>query len=88
MRAQCIHPARAFIRRFTLRALVGAAVGTVFGMMLIAALPDADVAGGFLTGLGFQGAGWLMPLIVPPLAGIVAFFATRAAALRTLREQS
>ena len=65
--AQDGYIARAFIRRFTLRALIGAAIGTVFGMILIAALPDADVAGGFLTGLGFQGAGWLMPLIVPPI---------------------
>lgn len=80
--------ARAFIRRFTLRALIGAIAGAVFAMILVAALPDADVAGGFLTGLGFQGAGWLMPLVVPPLAAIVAYFATRAAALRTLKEQS
>ena len=38
----------------------------------------------FLTGLGFQQAQWFMPLIIPVLAGIVAFFATRAAARRTL----
>ena len=86
--AQDSYIARAFVRRFTLRALIGAAAGTLFGMALIAALPDADVAGGFLTGLGFQGAGWLAPLLVPPLAAITAFFATRAAALRTLRELS
>ena len=45
-------------------------------------------AGGFLTGLGFQGAGWLWPLTVPPLAALVAFIATRVAAGRVLREQS
>ena len=86
--ARDIYIARAFVRRFTLRALVGAAIGTVAGMIAVLLLPSADVAGGFLTGLGFQGADWLLPIIIPPLAAAVAFFATRAAALRTLREQS
>lgn len=79
--------ARAFVRRFTLRALVGAVIGTGLGLLAVMALPNGD-AGGFLTGLGFQGLGWLFPLLVPPLAGAVAFFATRAAALQTLRSQS
>ncbi len=78
--------ARAFVRRFTLRALSGAAIGTLLGMIAIAVLPSADAAGGFLTGLGFQGAGWLWPLVVPPIAAVVAFVATRVAAFRKLRE--
>lgn len=78
--------ARAFVRRFTLRTLAGAAGGTVAGMLAVAALPRADAAGGFLTGLGFTGAGWLLPLLVPPLAAVVAFWSTRGAALRMLRE--
>ncbi|MCO6385051.1 cell division protein FtsX [Oceanicola sp. 502str15] len=78
--------ARAFVRRFTQRALVGAAVGTSAAMLALAMLPRADTAGGFLTGLGFTGAGWLLPLVVPVLAAATAFFATRAAALRTLRQ--
>ena len=78
--------ARAFVRRFTLRAFWGAAVGTVAGMIGIALMPNADAAGGFLTGLGFQGAGWLLPLLLPLLAGLVAFAATRNAALTKLRE--
>jgi len=86
--ARDIYIARAFVRRFTLRALVGAAVGTVLGMGAVWLLPSADVAGGFLTGLGFQGGHWVWPLAIPPLAGLVAFFATRAAALRNRREQS
>ncbi len=77
--------ARAFVRRFTLRALGGAATGTAIGMAAVAALPSADAAGGFLTGLGFQGAGWLWPLALPPLAAVVAFVATRIAAFRKLR---
>jgi cell division transport system permease protein len=86
--ARDIYIARAFVRRFTLRAFAGAAIGTFAGMFAVWLLPSADVAGGFLTGLGFQGVHWLWPLVIPPLAAVVAFFATRAAALRTLREQS
>ncbi len=80
--------ARAFVRRFTLRAAWGAAGGTVAGLVAVALLPRADAAGGFLTGLGFQGWGWLAPLLVPPFAALVGFLATRAAALRTLRAQT
>lgn len=78
--------ARAFVRRFTLRALAGAAVGTAAGIIGVAALPAADAAGGFLTGLGFTGTGWLWPLALPPLAALVAFAATRRAAFQKLRE--
>ncbi|SPH23348.1 hypothetical protein DEA8626_02412 [Defluviimonas aquaemixtae] len=78
--------ARAFVRRFTLRATAGAAGGTVAGMVAVALLPPVSGAGGFLTGLGFQGLHWLWPLAIPPLTAIVAFWATRAAALRSLRE--
>lgn len=78
--------ARAFVRRFTLRTLAGAAVGAAAGLVGVAALPAADAAGGFLTGLGFSGLAWLWPLALPPLAGIVAFLATRRAAFQKLRE--
>ena len=78
--------ARAFVRRFTVRALTGAAIGTLLGMIGVALLPSTDAAGGFLTGLGFQGAGWLLPLTLPPLTALVAFAATRASAFRKLKE--
>jgi cell division transport system permease protein len=78
--------ARAFVRRFTLRATAGSAIGAVAGLLGVLALPATHAAGGFLTGLGFQGLGWLWPFVLPPLAAFVAFAATRAAALRTLRE--
>lgn len=78
--------ARAFVRRFTLRALTGAAIGAALGLVGVAALPAADAAGGFLTGLGFTGWGWLWPLALPPLAAIVAFAATRRAAFQKLRD--
>ena len=78
--------ARAFVRRFTLRAFWGALAGMLAAMAGVLALPAAAEEGAFLTGLGFQGLHWLVPLLVPPFAGITAFFATRAAALRMLRE--
>ncbi len=77
--------ARAFVRRFTLRAFGGAAAGTLAGMIAIALMPAAAEEGAFLTGLGFQGADWAWPLLIAPLAALVAFLATRLAAFRTLR---
>ncbi|WBU63315.1 cell division protein FtsX [Paracoccus aerodenitrificans] len=77
--------AQAFVRRFTRRAALGAAAGTLLGMIAIALLPGMDEAGGFLTGLGFRGWGWLWPLLIPLIATAVGFFATRWAALRMLR---
>lgn len=78
--------AQAFVSRFTRRAGIGAAVGTLAAMGGIAMLPDMSEAGGFLTGLGFHGWGWLLPLLIPILAAAVGFLATRWAALRMLRE--
>lgn len=82
--ARDITIATAFVRRFTKRAAVGATIGTLFGMAGIAMLPGMDAAGGFLTGLGFQGWGWLLPLLIPVVAAAVGFFATRWAALKML----
>lgn len=80
--------AGAFVRRFTLRALIGAFGGAVLGVVAVLLLPSASEEGGFLTGLGFQGAHWIAPLFVPLLAAVVAFIATRAAARHTLRSLS
>ncbi len=84
--AQDSYIAKAFVRRFTLRALSGAAVGVLLGMLAVWMLPQAQEDGGFLTGLGLQGWHWLLPLLIPPLGAAVAFVATSAAARRTLRE--
>lgn len=78
--------AHAFVRRFTIRALVGAGVGMVLGVLGISLLPAASDEGGFLTGLGFQGAGWLWPLTIPILGATVAFAATLSAARRKLEQ--
>ncbi|MCZ4352693.1 cell division protein FtsX [Roseovarius aestuarii] len=86
--ARDVYIAQAFVRRFTLRALAGAGAGMVVGCLAILLLPGADVGGGFLTGLGFQGWHWFWPLLIPPLTALVAFLATRAAAQRTLKDMS
>jgi cell division transport system permease protein len=77
--------AHAFVRRFTLRALTGATVGTLIGLLAVAFLPSARDTAAVLTGLSFSGVGWLWPLIIPPLAAATAFAATRFAAFRTLK---
>ncbi len=77
--------ARAFVRRFTMRAFLGAVAGTLTGMAALRLLPQVDSAGAFLTGLGFQGTGWLWPLLIAPFAAGVAWLATRIAAFRVLR---
>ena len=77
--------ARAFVRRFTLRGCSGALFGTILAMIAVALLPEAQDEGGFLTGLGFVGVQWFVPLLVPVLAALVALLATRLAASQTLK---
>lgn len=84
--ARDVFIARAFVRRYTLRALGGAVAGTALGMTAVALLPDMSDTGSFLTGLGFRGWHWALPLLVPPLAALTAFVSTRAATLARLRE--
>ena len=79
--------AHAFVRRYTLRALGGASVGTMLGMLAIFLMPSAGDQGNFLTGLGFDGWQWLWPLLIPPLAALVAFGATRQTAQTVLQEK-
>lgn len=76
--------AAAFERRFTLRAGLGAVVGTGLALGALALVPNG--ADALLAGVGFRGAGWIWPLLVPPLAAALAFGATRIAARRRLRE--
>ncbi|MGI3169182.1 cell division protein FtsX [Pseudooceanicola sp. C21-150M6] len=82
--AQDRYIAQAFVRRFTLRTLAGAIIGMALGMFAILILPAAQDQGGFLTGLGFRGGHWLLPLLLPFIAAGVAYLATRRAALRVL----
>lgn len=78
--------ARAFVRRFTLRTVIGAGAGAVAGMAAVALFPRRPETEGFLTALGFDGAEWLAPVLLPVIAGAIAFAATRAAAFRALRD--
>lgn len=86
--ARDVYIARAFVRRFTLRALLGACVGTVLAIFGVLFMPAAAEEGAFLTGLGFKGWHWILPFLVPPLAAFVAFWATRWAAFRALSRLS
>lgn len=79
--------ARAFVRRFTFRSFSGALAGTAAAMAAVAFLP-AVADGEVLTRVGFSGREWFWPLAVPLLAAIVAFIATRTAALRRLRAEA
>lgn len=78
--------ASAFVRRFTLRTLTGAGVGTLAGALAVLLMPSGDDLGGILTGLRFAGWQWLLPLLIPFLAAAVAFLATELAARRVLGE--
>ena len=80
--------ARAFVRRFTLRAGLGAIIGTALGLLVLQGMPEADVVGGTGADFGFVGLDWIWPLAIPVLSAIVAFAATRAAAARRLKEQT
>ena len=80
--------AGAFVRRFTLRAFFGSTVGAAVSGVAVWLLPELDVAGGILEGIGLSGAEWLWIAAIPILASVVAFAATRAAALRTLGRHS
>lgn len=82
--ARDVYIARAFVRRFTLRAMFGAGAGTVLAMIGVLVMPDATEEGMFLMGLGFQGWHWILPFLIPPLIAFMAFWATRWAAFRTL----
>lgn len=77
--------ATAFVRRFTLRSLVGAAIGMGAGLVCVALMPSAGDTTLFLTGLGFRGWHWIVPLIIPVMTAGVAFVATNIASRHMLR---
>ena len=78
--------ASAFVRRFALRALTGAAFGTLTGIIALVLVPSGNDTAGVLTDLSIQGIGWVWVILIPPLSGLVAFVATRYAARRVLED--
>ncbi len=86
--ARDVYIARAFVRRYTVRAGFGALVGVVLGAAATNLMPQGSAGNSILTGVGFDGLEWLWLLFIPLLAAVVAFFATRAAAFRRLKEQT
>ena len=83
--ARDVYVARAFVRRITLRAMTGALTGMLAGVAGVAVLPPATGGTGLLAQFGFVGAEWGWPAFLPFAAGVVAFWASRTAALNTLK---
>lgn len=79
--------ARAFVWRFTGRAVAGALLGTLVGAVAVALVPDDPGAGSFLTGLQPDAAGWALTALVPLATAAVAYLATRITVLRLLKEK-
>lgn len=75
---------RAFVRRFSTRALVGAGAGTVAALIVLLLFPSGPETAIF-SHLGFSGFQWLLPLVVPAVAAALAFGATHVAASRRLK---
>ena len=86
--ARDVYIARAFVRRYTLRALAGAAAGAVLAGLTLLVMPQGDARDSILLGVGLEGFEWVWLLVVPLLSGIVAFAATRAAAIGKLKEMT
>ena len=86
--ARDVYIARAFVRRYTVRAGFGAVVGVVIGAIVTTMMPQGGAGESILMGVGFDGAEWFLLPLIPLLSAVVAFFATRAAAFHRLREQT
>ncbi|MEX0971190.1 MAG: FtsX-like permease family protein [Paracoccaceae bacterium] len=77
-----------FVRRFTMRALIGSVIGAIFAIIAVQMLADATADDTFLSLIGFSGLDWALLLAIPFIATFVAFNATRQAAMRHLLHQA
>ena len=77
--------ARAFVRSISRRAFIGAAAGTLAAIALFWALPDLGGPLEPIAGFGFRGRSWLLPLLIPPFAMVLAWAASLATAYHVLR---
>lgn len=80
--------AAGFTRRFARPTMAGAALGTLAGLGLLAMLPATSEQGFFLVGIGPVGWHWLLPALIPPAAGAVAWAVVRLSTGRNLRRWS
>ena len=79
--------ASAFMRRFMLWSLGGATLGTSLASLIIYIFfNDGSTEPSILTGFGFQSSEWFWLILIPPIFGMVALFATWRAAQNILGE--
>jgi cell division transport system permease protein len=74
----------AFVRRFALRALLGAGAGAILGALALMLVPNGTTEG-IGASVRLEGWGWSLLLWVPLIAAGVALVATTFAARRALR---
>jgi cell division transport system permease protein len=48
-------------------------------------MPELEGTAHLLAGIGFQGAGWLLPLVIPALVVALSWMASMATAFHVLR---
>lgn len=78
--------AQAFVRRFTIRSLAGAAAGTLCGFLAIRLVVSADVSTSLGLPIPFPGWHAIWLIFIPILSGAAALIATQLSAHRTLKE--
>ena len=83
--ARDVYVARAFVRRLTIRTLLGTLIGTTLGIICIVLIPPSSEAPGLFSAFGFRGFEWLWPLTIPPVAAAIAFATTRITAMTSLK---
>ena len=77
--------ANAFVRRISRRAALGAGAGTLVACVALVTMPELEGTAHLLAGIGFQGAGWFLPLVIPALAMALAWGASMATAFHVLK---
>jgi cell division transport system permease protein len=77
----------AFAGRVTRQVLVGSLIGLGAGIALLLVAPSESEPGFFLAGIGPTGRDWLVPLLVLPASGLLAWAGARQAVRRRLRRE-
>lgn len=77
---------RAFVRRITLRAILGSLIGLAMALAVLALFPTTGGDDIYFTGLAPRGLGWAVLAAVPIVVGAAAFFSTRWASRYALSQ--